>query len=51
MTRDDLFNTNAKILGNIAEAAAEAAPKALIAIVTNPINSLVPIASGIFKKA
>lgn len=51
MTRDDLFNTNASIVARIAEAAAEICPDAAIAIISNPVNSTVPIASEIFKKA
>ncbi|CAH0545916.1 unnamed protein product [Brassicogethes aeneus] len=51
MTRDDLFNVNATIIKELAEAAAEVAPKALIAIITNPLNSVVPIACEVMKKA
>jgi malate dehydrogenase len=50
MTRDDLFNTNASIVRDLAEASAKYAPKALVAIIANPVNSTVPIASEIFKK-
>merc|ERR1712061_946426 len=51
MTRDDLFNTNASIVANLAKAAAEVCPDACLAIISNPVNSTVPIASEIFKKA
>jgi len=51
MTRDDLFNTNASIVAGIAQAAAEVCPDAALAIISNPVNSTVPIASEIFKKA
>lgn len=51
MTRDDLFNTNASIVANLAKAAAEVCPKAFVAIISNPVNSTVPIASEIYKKA
>ncbi|XP_019874576.2 malate dehydrogenase, mitochondrial [Aethina tumida] len=51
MTRDDLFNTNAGIVRDLAAAAAEVAPKALIGIITNPVNSAVPIACEVLKKA
>ena len=51
MTRDDLFNTNASIVANLCKAAAESCPDACIAIISNPVNSTVPIASEIFKKA
>lgn len=50
MTRDDLFNTNASIVRDLAEAAAQYAPKAFVAIIANPVNSTVPIASEVFKK-
>lgn len=51
MTRDDLFNTNASIVRDLAQAVAEMSPKALIGIISNPVNSTVPIASEVFKKA
>jgi len=51
MTRDDLFNTNASIVANLARAAAKVCPEAMIAIISNPVNSTVPIASEIYKKA
>lgn len=50
MTRDDLFNTNASIVRDLVEGIAKACPKALIAIISNPVNSTVPIASEILKK-
>merc|ERR1712106_351127 len=51
MTRDDLFNTNAPIVATIVAAAAKVCPTAMIAIISNPVNSTVPIATEIFKKA
>lgn len=51
MTRDDLFNINASIVRDLAVAAAAVCPKALIGIISNPVNSTVPIASEVFKKA
>ncbi|CAH1163282.1 unnamed protein product [Phaedon cochleariae] len=51
MTRDDLFNTNAGIVKSLAECAAEVAPEALIGIITNPVNSAVPIVCEVLKKA
>jgi len=50
MTRDDLFNTNASIVRDLADAASKYCPKALIAIISNPVNSTVPIASEVYKK-
>ncbi|CAJ0586543.1 unnamed protein product, partial [Mesorhabditis spiculigera] len=51
MTRDDLFNTNAGIVRDLCQTIAKVAPKAFIAIITNPVNSTVPIAAEVFKKA
>ncbi|XP_037974343.2 malate dehydrogenase, mitochondrial [Plutella xylostella] len=51
MTRDDLFNTNASIVRDLAACVAQVAPKAILAIITNPVNSMVPIASEVMKKA
>lgn len=51
MTRDDLFNTNASIVRDLVAAAGEVCPKALIAIISNPVNSTVPIACEVLKKA
>ena len=50
MTRDDLFTVNATIVADLATACAKACPKALICIISNPVNSTVPIASEIMKK-
>jgi malate dehydrogenase len=38
MTRDDLFNINASIVRDLAIAAAEVCPKALIGIISNPVS-------------
>merc|ERR1712106_362086 len=48
---DDLFNTNATIVANLATACAKAAPNAVVGIIANPVNSTVPITCEIFKKA
>lgn len=37
MTRDDLFNTNASIVRDLAKAAAEASPEANILVISNPV--------------
>lgn len=50
MTRDDLFNTNAGIVANIAKVAAESAPNASHLIISNPVNSTVPIYAEVMKK-
>ncbi|BCR94893.1 malate dehydrogenase [Aspergillus luchuensis] len=49
MTRDDLFNTNASIVRDLAKAAAEAAPEANILVISNPVNSTVPIVAEVYK--
>lgn len=51
MTRDDLFNINASIVKSLCEGIARACPKAFVAIISNPVNSTVPIAAEVFKKA
>jgi len=51
MTRDDLFNTNASIVKTLVEGVAEFCPEAVLAIISNPVNSTVPIAAEILKKA
>ncbi|KAH6560430.1 hypothetical protein BASA50_009676 [Batrachochytrium salamandrivorans] len=50
MTRDDLFNTNANIVKTLAEGAAKFAPKAHILVISNPVNSTVPIVAEVLKK-
>ncbi|KAI8454410.1 malate dehydrogenase, NAD-dependent [Phakopsora pachyrhizi] len=51
MSRDDLFNTNASIVRDLATAAAKVAPKAHMLIIANPVNSTVPIVGEVYKKA
>lgn len=50
MTRDDLFNINAGIVKTLVTGVAEACPKACILIISNPVNSTVPIAAEVMKK-
>jgi malate dehydrogenase len=45
----DLFNTNASIVRDLALAAAEHSPKAKLLIISNPVNSTVPITAEVFK--
>lgn len=47
MTRDDLFNINAGIVRGLVSAIAEHCPNALINIISNPVNSTVPIAAEV----
>mmetsp|Transcript_31762 Transcript_31762/g.63000 ORF Transcript_31762/g.63000 Transcript_31762/m.63000 type:complete len:342 (+) Transcript_31762:42-1067(+) len=49
MTRDDLFNTNASIVQTLVEGCAEHCPDAVLAIISNPVNSTVPIAAEVLK--
>jgi len=51
MTRDDLFNVNAGIVRDLINAIVKNCPKAFIGIITNPVNSTVPVAAEILKKA
>lgn len=50
MTRDDLFNTNASIVASLINACAQTCPKANLLIISNPVNSTVPIAAEILKR-
>ncbi|KAJ6402588.1 hypothetical protein OIU84_014649 [Salix udensis] len=50
MTRDDLFNINANIVKTLVEAVADNCPDAFIHIISNPVNSTVPIAAEVLKK-
>lgn len=50
MTRDDLFNTNAGIVKTLVEACGDHCPDAVLAIISNPVNSTVPIAAEVLKK-
>jgi malate dehydrogenase len=51
MTRDDLFNTNASIVRDLASAVARVAPTAHILVISNPVNSTVPIVAATLEKA
>ena len=45
----DLFNTNASIVRDLAKAAADHCPDANMLIISNPVNSTVPITAEVFK--
>ncbi|SPN98335.1 probable malate dehydrogenase [Cephalotrichum gorgonifer] len=49
MTRDDLFNINAGIVKGLIQDAAEVAPNAYILVISNPVNSTVPISAEVLK--
>lgn len=51
MTRDDLFNINAGIVKTLCEGIAKCCPNAIVNLISNPVNSTVPIAAEVFKKA
>jgi len=51
MTRDDLFNINAGICATLASAIAKSCPKAFILVISNPVNSTVPVFAETLKKA
>lgn len=49
MTRDDLFKINAGIVRDLIKGVVEACPKAFVLIISNPVNSTVPIAAEVLK--
>lgn len=51
MTRDDLFKINAGIVKTLVQGIADTCPNAWVAIISNPVNSTVPIAAEVLKKA
>ena len=50
MTRDDLFKINAGIVAGLTDAVATHCPKAMVNMISNPVNSTVPIAAEVLKK-
>eukprot|EP00928_Gymnodinium_smaydae_P096456 TRINITY_DN852_c0_g2_i2.p1 TRINITY_DN852_c0_g2~~TRINITY_DN852_c0_g2_i2.p1 ORF type:complete len:358 (+),score=111.87 TRINITY_DN852_c0_g2_i2:51-1124(+) len=50
MTRDDLFAVNAGIAKGIVEACAKYCPDAMIGLIVNPVNSVVPAMAELYKK-
>ncbi|CAK9883671.1 MAG: Malate dehydrogenase [Candidatus Erwinia impunctatus] len=51
MDRADLFKVNAGIIQNLIKQVAIACPAALIGIITNPVNTLVPVAAAELQRA
>jgi malate dehydrogenase len=51
MTRDDLFKINAGIVRDLIKGVASHCPKAYILVISNPVNSTVPIAAEVLKAA
>lgn len=50
MTRNDLLSKNAGIIQELFRSIACQCPKALVAIITNPVNAMVPIASLVMQE-
>lgn len=50
MTRADLFNINGNIIKNLIEKVADVCPNACVGIVSNPVNTLVPLAAEVLRK-
>ena len=50
MNRDDLFVYNARVVSQLAEACSHYCPDAFILLLTNPINSLLPLFSEIYRR-
>lgn len=50
MTRDDLFAINTGIVRDLAQGVASFAPKAFVLVISNPVNSTVPIFAEVLKK-
>jgi len=51
MTRADLLGVNAGIAKNIVEACAKYCPNAVVGLIVNPVNSVVPAMAELYKKA
>lgn len=49
MTRDDLFKVNAGIVSQLARGIADFCPEAFILVISNPVNSTVPVAAEVLK--
>jgi len=50
MTRDDLFKVNADIAKGLVEACAAYCPNAILGMIVNPVNSVVPAMCELYKK-
>merc|ERR1712151_688031 len=49
-SRDDLFKINADIAKDVVEACAKHCPNAIVALIVNPVNSVVPAMCELYKK-
>ncbi|KAG0293411.1 hypothetical protein BGZ97_005354 [Linnemannia gamsii] len=50
MTRDDLFKINAGIIRDLSEGIVKNCPGAFILVISNPVNSTVPIVAEVLKR-
>merc|ERR1712003_605233 len=50
MTRDDLFKVNADIAKGLVEACAKYCPNAILCMIVNPVNSVVPAMAELYRK-
>lgn len=50
MTRDDLFKVNADIAKSLVSACAKFCPTAVLLMIVNPVNSVVPAMAELYKK-
>merc|ERR1712061_428309 len=50
MTRDDLFKVNADIAKGLVDACAKFCPNAVLGMIVNPVNSVVPAMAELYKK-
>eukprot|EP00933_Yihiella_yeosuensis_P004437 TRINITY_DN108801_c0_g1_i1.p1 TRINITY_DN108801_c0_g1~~TRINITY_DN108801_c0_g1_i1.p1 ORF type:complete len:363 (-),score=106.37 TRINITY_DN108801_c0_g1_i1:179-1267(-) len=48
-TRDDLFKINAGIAQEVVEACAQHCPNAIVALIVNPVNSVVPAMAELYR--
>lgn len=51
MHRSDLFKFNAGVIRDLIATGAAICPNACFCIITNPVNSMVPVAAEVLKKA
>ncbi|CAD7962423.1 unnamed protein product [Amoebophrya sp. A25] len=51
MTRADLLSVNADIAKGLVEACAKYCPEAVVALIVNPVNSVVPAMTALWEKA
>ena len=50
LSRDDLFAVNAGIVSTLVDACATHCPRAIVNVISNPVNSTVPIAAEVLKR-